>query len=260
MKFYRFGNADKPVIMLFPGTCCHWKNNFGTVIPMLRKSFHVICASYDGFDETEDGVFPNMTAETRKIERYVNDKLGGRLFAAYGCSLGGSFVGLLIQRGNIRIKHAFIGGSDLDQSGVVSAYLQTKLLGKIIYPMIHTGKIPKLLDKLSEKSADNEEDLVYMRKMLELFSGGGMPFIKKESVENQFFSDLVTPLEDGICAEGTEIHIFYAKKMGEKYLERYYRHFKDPDIAEFDMQHEELLFMYPERWTEEIVKRCGHII
>lgn len=32
MKVYEFGEADKPVIMLFPGTCCYWKSNFGNVI------------------------------------------------------------------------------------------------------------------------------------------------------------------------------------------------------------------------------------
>ena len=30
MKVYEFGEADKPVIMLFPGTCCYWKSNPGT--------------------------------------------------------------------------------------------------------------------------------------------------------------------------------------------------------------------------------------
>lgn len=38
----------------------------------------------------------------------------------------------------------------------------------------------------------------------------------------------------------TEIHIFYARKMGEKYRERYLRHFAHPILHEQDMQHEEL--------------------
>ena len=38
----------------------------------------------------------------------------------------------------------------------------------------------------------------------------------------------------------TEIHIFYACKMGEKYRERYLRHFAHPILHEQDMQHEEL--------------------
>ena len=39
---------------------------------------------------------------------------------------------------------------------------------------------------------------------------------------------------------GTEIHIFYARKMGEKYRARYLRHFAHPILHEQDMQHEAL--------------------
>ena len=37
----------------------------------------------------------------------------------------------------------------------------------------------------------------------------------------------------------TQIHVFYARKMGEKYLERYQKYFKSPVIHEQDMRHEE---------------------
>ena len=36
MKVYCFGEKEKPVIFLFPGTCCHWKGNFGKVIEPLE--------------------------------------------------------------------------------------------------------------------------------------------------------------------------------------------------------------------------------
>lgn len=29
MKFYTFGHQNNPVLLLLPGTCCHWKRNFG---------------------------------------------------------------------------------------------------------------------------------------------------------------------------------------------------------------------------------------
>lgn len=64
MKIYSFGEETKPAILLLPGTCCHWKRNFGHVIPLLQEHFYVLCASYDGFDETEDSTFPNMLIET----------------------------------------------------------------------------------------------------------------------------------------------------------------------------------------------------
>lgn len=52
MKFYPFGPEDAPVLLLLPGTCCHWKSNFQKVIPLLEGTFRVVCVSYDGFDET----------------------------------------------------------------------------------------------------------------------------------------------------------------------------------------------------------------
>ncbi|MBQ2952502.1 MAG: hypothetical protein IJE07_02990 [Clostridia bacterium] len=42
-----------------------------------------------------------------------------------------------------------------------------------------------------------------------------MAFAKRESIRNQFYSDLVTPLGDKISASGTTVHCFYAKKMGD---------------------------------------------
>jgi hypothetical protein len=66
MKVYTFGDRKNPVIILLPGTCCHWKNSFEKVIPLLEQDFYVACASYDGFDETEDTVFPGMLEETEK--------------------------------------------------------------------------------------------------------------------------------------------------------------------------------------------------
>ena len=47
MKFYTFGSQEKPVILLLPGTCCHWKLNFGEAIPLLEQDFRVVCVSYD---------------------------------------------------------------------------------------------------------------------------------------------------------------------------------------------------------------------
>lgn len=43
MRFYSFGHQNNPVLLLLPGTCCHWKSNFGSVIPLLEKDFHVVC-------------------------------------------------------------------------------------------------------------------------------------------------------------------------------------------------------------------------
>ena len=89
---------NAPVILLLPGTCCHWKGNFGHVIPMLAESFRVLCVSYDGFDETETTEFPTMIGETEKIEAYIRENCGGHIRAApsWGCwPRGGIFTWIM---------------------------------------------------------------------------------------------------------------------------------------------------------------------
>ncbi|MCD7729920.1 MAG: alpha/beta hydrolase [Oscillospiraceae bacterium] len=257
MKTYEFGDKNKPVILLLPGTCCHWKSSFDEVIPLLKRSFYVVCVSYDGFDETEDTIFPSMTEETEKIECYIQEQFGGRICCAYGCSLGGSFVGLLVQRGKIHIDHGILGSSDLDQGKPFSASLKGRLMAPILRGMLHKGRLPNWMNKWMEKRSSEER--AYLDKMLTMFGIGTsqMAFVKQESIYNQFYSDLVTPLDDGISAESTVIHCFYAEKMGEEYLLRYKRHFENPDIRHHPMQHEELLVCYPQEWVNEVENCCG---
>ena len=52
MKIYEFGDTRKPSIMLFPGTCCYWKTNFGHVLEKLQEHFYT-CLLYtsDAADE-----------------------------------------------------------------------------------------------------------------------------------------------------------------------------------------------------------------
>ena len=254
MKVYEFGQADAPVLLLLPGTCCHWKGNFGTVIPLLAADFRVLCVSYDGFDETEQTEFPTMLEETEKIEAYIQKNYSGQIRAAYGCSLGGSFVGLLAARQNIHMDCGILGSSDLDQASAFAAGLQTRLLLPLIYPVIRDGKFKsRFLQKRLEKRVEQMGD--YVQTFMDML-GGARPYVSLRSCRNQFYSDLVTPLPEQIDVPGTEIHIFYALKMGEKYRERYLRHFARPIIHEQDMQHEELLACHPEQWAQ-LVKQCA---
>ena len=254
MKVYEFGQADAPAIMLLPGTCCHWKGNFGAVVPLLADTFRVLCVSYDGFDETEQTEFPTMIEETEKIEAYIQKNYGGKIRAAYGCSLGGSFVGLLAARQNIHMDCGILGSSDLDQASAFAAGLQTRLLLPLIYPVIRDGSFKsRFLQKRLEKRMEQMGE--YVQAFMDML-GGARPYVSLRSCRNQFYSDLVTPLPEQIDVPGTEIHIFYALKMGEKYRERYLRHFAHPIIHEQDMQHEELLACRPDAWAQ-LVKQCA---
>ena len=155
----RSAGRTPPVILLLPGTCCHWKSNFAHVIPLLERDFRVLCVSYDGFDETEKTEFPTMPRETERIETYISDYCGGHIRAAYGCSLGGSFVGLLAFRKNIRMDYGILGSSDLDQSSKLAARLQTDLLVPLLYPLIRGGKYLARYQRHFAHPVIHEQDL-----------------------------------------------------------------------------------------------------
>ena len=259
MKIYGFGDRNKPSIMLFPGTCCYWKTNFGHVLEGLQQYFYTLIVSYSGFDDTENTTFISELDEVEKIENYIKEHLDGKIFAAYGCSLGGSFVSLLVSRQNIHIDHAIIGSSDMDQAPKWLAQLETALIMPIFYPLI-TGKGGRLIKKVFEKKMNNGNDSSdYIQKFMKMMGAGSeidFSFISKESMKNQFCTDLYTKVGEHIQVSGTTIHVFYALKMGEKYRKRYLKYFANPDICEYDLQHEELL-LDAERWIEAVVQVCG---
>ena len=74
-----------------------------------------------------------------------------------------------------------------------------------------------------------------------------------ESIKNEYYTDLLTWLKEDIHVENTKVHFIYANKMGEKYLKRYKKYFRDPDIREFNMQHEQWLFG-SEQYTVPVLK------
>ena len=151
MKFYESGDSSKPVIFLFPGTCCLY-SSFDHILDRLHSYFYTVTVSYDGFDPNEKTEFYSMEDECEKNEQ------------------------------------------------------------------------------------------------------GGNPWITKQSVYNQFYSDLVTKVQHGIDVPETTIHVFYATKMGRKYEKRYCTYFKNPDIRRHNMQHEELFCCHSAEWVEEVKK------
>lgn len=257
MLVHEFGEKGKPIILLLAGTCCYWRGNFSKVIDELQKDFFVAAASNTGFDENDTDDFTTVTDEVVKLENYIKRHYDGRICAAYGCSLGGSLVGLLTARNNIHMQYGILGSSDLDQAGSVKASLMSALIGAVIYPYIHTGKYSLKLfqKKMDRRMADPDP---YNRGFVSMVGRDkyDMSFISKTSIKNQFKSDLVTPLPEQIDNGETEIHIFYALQMGEKYRERYMKHFNNPVIHEHNMRHEEFFGLHSDEWCELVRQIC----
>ena len=234
MQFDEMGNKSGKTLMLLPGTACDYQTNFAAVLDRLGVKYHLICVNYDGFDGS-GSVFPDMITVTEKIEKYITDHFDGRIDGTIGSSLGSSFVGQLIQRENIHIDHGIFGSPDLDQSGRFSAWLQSKLVVPLLTSFTKSEK-KKTKSKEKLKAAFEMND-----ETADRFIGCFAKF-DPVSIKNEYYTDLLTWLQEDIHVEHTRVHFIYAKKMGEKYLKRYQKYFRDPDIREFDMQHEQWLF------------------
>lgn len=256
MRVNTFGNSNNPSIFLLPGTMCYWKGNFGNVIESLSKDYYVCSVSYTGFDERDNENFDTILNEVKRIEDYIQLNLNGCVDMVYGSSLGGSLVAHLVNRKNIHIRYALIGSSDFDQMKEWQANILTKLVVKITYNFIHTGSYQS---KLMKKRFHKQMKDPYNRAFVATTGRDkyDLRFISKESIQNQFYFDLTTPLPQNIDTPDTMVHIFYAKKMGEKYLKRYQQVFHDPIVHTFDLRHEELLGLYPDMWCDEIQKIMG---
>ncbi len=234
MQFEQCGNMEGKTLMLLPGTACDYQTNFAAVLERLGKKYHLICVNYDGFDGG-DSVFPDMITVTEKIEEYIRKYFGGHIDGAIGSSLGSSFVGQLIQRENIHMDHGIFGSPDLDQSGRFCAWLQSKLVVPLLTSFTkNEKKKAKSRDKLKSIFEMSDEAV---ERFIECFAK-----FDPVSIKNEYYSDLRTWLQEDIHVEGTKVHFIYANKMGEKYLKRYNKYFRDPEIREFDMQHEQWLF------------------
>ena len=245
MQFDEMGNFEGKTVMLLPGTACDYQTNFGSVLDRLAEKYHLICVNYDGFDGS-DLIFPGMITVTEKIEAYILSKYNGKIDGAIGSSLGSSFVGQLIQRRKVHLDHGIFGSPDLDQSNKISAWLQSKLVVPLLTSF--TGNEKKRENTRNKLKSFLEMNDETAEKFMECFAK-----FKPESIRNEYYTDLLTYLNEDIHVEHTKVHFIYANKMGKKYLMRYKKYFRDPDIREFDMQHEQWLFG-GEKYAEPVLK------
>ncbi len=88
------------------------------------------------------------------------------------------------------------------------AKIQSSMVVPFMYKMVHTGTLPKFVQKKLDKTDGGKKELY--NGFLNMFGigKGGSPWITKQSICNQFYSDLVTKVQHGIDVPGTTIHVF----------------------------------------------------
>ena len=145
--------------------------------------------------------------------------------------------------------------SMLVRNGVICAICEDEMLPSLL---LKYGVVPLLTSftKGEKKRAKTWEKLKRLFEMSDEAADQFMACFEKfspVSIRNEYYTDLLTWLDDDIHVEHTKVHFIYAKKMGEKYLKRYKKYFRDPEIREFDMQHEQWL-LGDEKYTAPVLE------
>ncbi|MCM1578954.1 MAG: alpha/beta hydrolase [Ruminococcus sp.] len=141
------------------------RRQFGNVIPILERDFHVIAVSTDGYDGVTE--FTNTVKSAESIEKYIADKLGSHIDVVFGESFGSATAGLLFHRQNVRIDSLVMNGPQYMNPGLLNALLK-KIIPGNQYRLIkkvksgrESGKMPLML-KLYTRADDGN-----MLKMFE---------------------------------------------------------------------------------------------
>ena len=94
MQFKELGTQNEKTMVLLPGTGCTWELNFSGVVDDLSAKYHLICVDYDGFetDPAQRTDFTDILTIVSKVEDHIIENFNGRVDAAYGSSLGGTFA------------------------------------------------------------------------------------------------------------------------------------------------------------------------
>jgi pimeloyl-ACP methyl ester carboxylesterase len=127
MVFDTYGDSALPSLLLIHGMANTAQLCYGPVIPYLAHSdYHVILCELDGHTDKEPGLFVSIADQCEKIERYVTEHLGGRLYALAGFSMGATIAVELMARHRIAIEKVVLDAAWCVQLGPL-APLYTKI-------------------------------------------------------------------------------------------------------------------------------------
>ncbi|MCM1543543.1 MAG: alpha/beta hydrolase, partial [Blautia sp.] len=164
MTIHEFGKENAESILLIHPSVVRW-DYFETVIPFLEKEYHLIIPALPGYDLEEEGDFTSVEQIADELNLWLKKNGYRRLYAVYGCSMGGS-IALMVALGNmVQIDHCVMDGGITPYQ---LPWIVTRLIAVRDFAMTMLGKWGgvKLLEKVFSTDNYSKEDIQYVADVL----------------------------------------------------------------------------------------------
>lgn len=110
MKYREFGNKNNDAIMLLHGGGLSWWSQM-PIVELLQDRYYCIVPTIDGHGDDE-GEFESIHRCADSIVEYIQDNLGGQIYAICGLSIGAQIAAEVLSRDS-RVAHRAIIESTL---------------------------------------------------------------------------------------------------------------------------------------------------
>lgn len=164
VTIHEFGKENAENILLIHPSVVRW-DYFEYVIPLLEKEYHLIVPALPGYDLENESDFTSVEQVADELNAWLKKNGYGRLYAVYGCSMGGS-IALIVALGNmVQIDHCIMDGGITPYQ---LPWLITRLIAARDFAMVMLGKWGgvKLLEKVFSTDDYSKEDIQYAADVL----------------------------------------------------------------------------------------------
>ncbi|MCM1145284.1 MAG: alpha/beta hydrolase [Lachnoclostridium sp.] len=164
MTIHEFGKENTEIILLIHPSVVRW-DYFENVIPLLEKKYHLIIPALPGYDLENESDFTSVEQIADELNAWLKKNGYGRLYAVYGCSMGGS-IALMTALGNaVHIEHCIMDGGITPYQ---LPWIVTRLIVARDFAMIMFGRWGgvKLLEKVFSTDDYSKEDIKHVADIL----------------------------------------------------------------------------------------------
>ena len=242
MKFHEFGDKNNKPMILIHGVLTPWQI-WQPQAEYFKQNYFVAVPALDAHIEEEASEFLSIDDEAAKIEAYVKENFGGRVYALCGLSMGGKIANRIFERRNISIDNLVLDGAPL----VKGSFIAKKFMTMSYISIIHKSK------QRDKKTLENFKKDFLPEKYIESF----LKFadtMSDSSIENMISGVCDIGLSGHDNKNGTKILFMHGTKGNEVYsvkaagkMSELYK--GSVAVKQFDgCKHCEIAVYEPEKW------------